>query len=227
MGIGQTNHRKRWKLIVFAFLFLFSLLYSGVSHVYAQEVDALVNIEVQTKLTVSDGENKEQIPTIPFSFELTSEDPNAPLPQAKQVSINGEGKVNFSILFDKAGIFDYQIHQITQEEKDWTLDHKIYDVTVQVKADGQGNLIPAVVGNAQGSTEKAGNFVFNNHYTKKAEIPNPSISENLGKLNYKKSGTMPKTGDMTNSTLYAYIGLGILSVALLLLIYKRKRKETV
>lgn len=225
MGIAKNNHRKRWALAGCAFLFMFSLLYSGTGHVYAKESAASVNIEVETTFSVNDGINKDRLSSALFVFELTSEDPDAPLPQAKQAGIDGEGKVNFTILFDKAGTFDYQIHQVTQEQKDWTFDRKIYDVTVQVKDDGQGNLITAVVGNAQGSIEKSGNFVFHNHYTKKAETPEPGASENPDKQDYKKSGSIPKTGDMTNSTLYLYMGLASLSAALLLLIYKRKRQE--
>lgn len=223
MRITKNNYRKRLSIIAVAFLFLFSLLYSGTSHVYAKEYDSSVNIEVQTKLMVSDGTNKGQMPTIPFSFELKSEDPNAPLPQTKQVSINGEGKSGFSIIFDKEGTYKYQIHQVTKAEKGWTLDARVYDVTVYVKNDGQGKLIAYFVGIDHDSDKKVDTFTFENRYTKNSETPKPNTPENPSKPDYKKPGSMPKTGDATNITVYA--GLGILSASLLLFIYKRKREE--
>ncbi|HEL0567383.1 TPA: Cna B-type domain-containing protein [Streptococcus equi subsp. zooepidemicus] len=74
---------------------------------------------------------------------------------------------------------------------------------------------------------KSGYKIVNTHTTEDVppvpKTPKPNTPENPNKPDYKKPGSMPKTGDTSNITLYA--GLGILSATLLLLMYKRKREE--
>lgn len=219
MANAINKYLKKFNIVALAFLLFFSLLCSGEDFVYAKEKSALVNLELQTRIMSSGGAGKEQIPTTSFSFELTSEDPGAPMPELKRVSIDGEGKASFTLPFNKIGIFDYQIRQTTKWEQDWKLDNKVYDVTVVVKEDEQGGLITAVVGSVKGSEEKSSSFLFENYYTKKVEPKNP------GELDGKKPGAKPDTGDTANVYTYMYAGLGSLLLALSLIISRRKKRN--
>lgn len=223
MRFTKNRYMKRTGCIICTFLFLISILYSTVSYVYAKETSGIVTIEIQTKLSVGDGTDKYKVSSMPFVFELVSDEADAPLPLTKEVTINGEGKGAFVIPVNEQGTYKYQIHQITKEEKGLKLDKKKYDVTVYAKMDGQGKLVTWLVGTDHDTDKKVENFTFENSYTKETETPKPNTPENPRKPDYKKSGSMPKTGDATNITVYA--GLGVLSAALLLLVYKRKRED--
>lgn len=219
MKSTQNRYMERMSFIICTFLFLFTLLHSGVSRVYAKEAETMVHIDIQTKITVSD-DMKEQTSTMPFVFALTGED-NAPLPESKEITIKGEGKGSFTISVDKEGTYKYQIQQMTKETKGWKLDSKKYDVTVYAKMDGQGKLVTWLVGTDHDSDKKVDTFSFENSYVKDSEKTN--TPENPSNPGYKKPDSMPQTGDGTNFKIYA--ALIVVSGGLLALLAYRKRRE--
>lgn len=95
----------------------------------------------ETKLTLEVTKNVEDTsgsaPDVTFNFELTSEGAPMPGDGIDQVSIVGSGTAQFGeIVYEKAGSFDYIIHETGAAGDGWTYDVSDHHVTVTITDNG-------------------------------------------------------------------------------------------
>lgn len=222
-----NDYRKKRHYLAFIFLVLCSLFYDGMAHVHANEIVNSLSLEVSTVVISDDKIDIDEIPILPVTVELIGKSPNAPMPVENRLTINGEGKNYFNFSFESEGIYQYSISQTTKEMSDWILDKKVYDVTIYVKEDKQGNLVASVVGVNHDSNEKISYFTFENHYTKKMEKPEPvpHSTSKSDKSSKPKHGQLPETGESRSYLVYAGLAI-VLGVILFVRIKKHDSKET-
>ena len=79
-----------------------------------------------------------------FQFELTGAD-GAPMPENNKTTNDADGKATFgSITYDKPGTYTYTINEVNTGKKGYTYDAKTVTVTVEVKDNGEGQLVAKV-----------------------------------------------------------------------------------
>lgn len=183
--------------------------------------------------------------TIPVKVEKTSGAPNgtqypivleavtvgAPMPTETTITVKDGEKGEFGpITYTLPGDYEYRIREVYEnngEQKDFTYDTTVYEVTVRIVNDGKGGLASEIGVKKQGATNKAAEITFNNKYsapkpsttattasttrttiiTKYQTVPSTIVKNNNSATNNNnpatKSNTVsslkgPKTGDDSN-----------------------------
>lgn len=128
--------------------------------------------------------------------------------------IEDNGTYTIPLLFEKAGIYNYTINQVTEEKENYVLDNTTYSVTIYVKNTASGGLIPEVVVK-KGTAEKCDEIGFYNSYIHKQVSTETS--------NGKDKPSKPiKTGDDSPLALWAV--LSMLTFTSILVLWKRKNE---
>lgn len=192
-------------------LFLFP-----TSHVYATESIIDVSLPVTQEIELLTEESSE-IDTIGI-YELKSMDSNSIMPNGSKekpyiFQINGVKKqVVLQFKYGQAGSYKYQLHQITQDKQKYIYDRKIYNLTVYIKDNENGNLTQQIIlQNSNG--EKCTEIRFKNKCQWKPVKSKKSIMQTK----------VVKTGDTSNIMLYCMVLL--LSIIGIVLILIRRKSE--
>lgn len=102
-----------------------------------------------------------------FTYQIKTEDKDNPMPEGIAgdiFSINGNEEILLKIIFDRVGIYKYEIKQITTEEKTgYTYDSRSYFVTVHVK-NGDNDSLKTDIFLQNQSGEKIEKIEFNTSY---------------------------------------------------------------
>ena len=88
-----------------------------------------------------------------FTFTLTGEDDDTPMPDSNTASVTGAGKATFdAITYEKAGTYNYTIKETKGDAAGYIYDETEYPVTVTVE-DVDGELVATVAYGSNGETE--------------------------------------------------------------------------
>ncbi len=80
-----------------------------------------------------------------FTFVLTPDDANNPMPDNAAVKNNADGKFKFeNITFTKAGVYTYTLTEQTFADQRYDFDQSVYAITVTVTDNSQGKLSASV-----------------------------------------------------------------------------------
>ena len=151
-----------------------------------------------------------------FTFLLTGE------VDGKAVELtatnDADGNVAFPhLVFENAGTYTFKVSEVDGKEDRVTYDKHAYAVTVEVKDNGEGQLVATVTNDAKG-----GALVFMNTYTP----PSTPTGTTTTTRARNTAGRTPKTGDdllaATTLTLLATVGGVIVAIAVRL---ARRRRE--
>ena len=151
-----------------------------------------------------------------FTFLLTGE------VDGKAVELtatnDADGNVAFPhLVFENAGTYTFKVSEVNGKEDRVTYDKHAYAVTVEVKDNGEGQLVATVTNDAKG-----GALVFMNTYTP----PSTPTGTTTPTRARNTAGRTPKTGDdllaATTLTLLATVGGVIVAIAVRL---ARRRRE--
>lgn len=174
---------------------------------YADQGTAVVLIEVEKQL-----EGSAPTPAEEYDFVLVAVG-GAPMPGEAVAKVVGEGTARFpEIIFTAPGTYRYVVREIAGTSEGCDYDDTVYDVTVQVTTDDEGDLSAALWASRRGEAGKADEIVFVNRYRNSEEEP-PSPGA---------SGLLPETGD---STLALVATLSILVSACVVFFVRRGRGE--
>lgn len=144
---------------VFAFLLCMILFAAEALQVNAASSPVSLQMEVKAELT---GDTPAAPET--FTFVLEAVD-NAPMPKNNRITIAGEGRSSFlPISYTELETYTYTLREIDGKAKGYIYDDTIYDVTVQITADDEGNLQATEYVSEQGSDLKEDEIVFVNRY---------------------------------------------------------------
>lgn len=147
---------------------------------YADQGTAVVRIEVEKQL-----EGSAPMPAEEYDFVLVAVD-GAPMPGEAVAKVVGEGTARFpEIIFTAPGTYRYAVREIAGTSEGCDYDDTVYDVTVQVTTDDEGDLSAALWASRKGEAGKADEIVFVNRYgNSEEEPPSPGAS-----------GLLPEAGD--------------------------------
>lgn len=144
-------------------------------------------------------------------YEFRALDADAPMPEDNEnnvYSFSMEGETAETILslqYFQAGIYHYQLKQVTEDKDQYQYDRSCYTITVYIKNDEKGQFIPQVIVE-KGDGKKYGELEFQNSYQgKTSEDPNPSEPK-----------TPVKTGDQTNAKRYLVCAAGALLLIIMI-----------
>ena len=132
-----------------------------------------------------------------FTFELKSNDVNAPMPANSTISVNGEGTAKFDkITFTKAGTYTYTISEVNTGETNYTYDNSVYTITVTVTDENSALKANSVITK---NGENTDNIEFVNEYTKTDEssIPDSSSSDSSSD---SESSSVPDSSSNSDSS---------------------------
>lgn len=125
-----------------------------------------------------------------FEVSLTCTDLNAPMPEIITQTLEGAGEILFgSINYTLPEDYHYVITQKKGTTAHWIYDQAVYEVTVRIVNDEDGELVSEVWAVKNGSLEKCEKITFVNHYEAPAV---PSVPTNT-----------PQTGDSSSIRFYA------------------------
>ena len=217
----KTNIRKIPAVLLFAVLCLAVFPFSTFA---AQDVKVRIPVTIQTS-----GETPS--PEESYTVVLQAVD-DAPMPSENVLKITGAGESAFGVIqYTAPGIYCYTITQTSGVDERGQYDQTIYYVKVSVTNGENGNLETVIAAHTdQEMTDAKRDITFTNYYKPKkktSESTTETISttktkpetrsgnkENAG----KKSKNKVKTGDNTNTTLFAILlfasGTGLLIIAI-------------
>lgn len=211
-------------------LLCFVLTAVFVLPVSAAAVPLQLSLQVEKQLT---GDTPDTAET--FTFQLEPVD-NAPMPDHDTVTIRGQGTAQFEeITYTQAGDYVYTVRETAGTAKGYTYDRSVYELTVHITCDKQGELESAVTVLKQGQTEKANGLVFVNRYdapdqptqqetppptqTEPPASPVPSAQPSIWPL-------LPQTGDPSNPAFWLVLcGVALAALVVLLLAGCCRRKK--
>lgn len=184
---------------VFAFLLCMILFAAEALQVSAASSPVSLQMEVRAELTGDTPASPET-----FTFVLEAAD-NAPMPESSRITIVGEGKNSFPpISYTELETYTYTLREIDGKAEGYTYDDTIYDVTVQITVDDEGNLQASQYVSKRGSELKEDEIVFVNTYTAK---DHPAGTDSV------KTGDIMQVGFWVLVSMIALSGLiGVLAV---------------
>ncbi|HJA92243.1 MAG TPA: LPXTG cell wall anchor domain-containing protein [Candidatus Eisenbergiella merdipullorum] len=107
------------------------------------------------------------------SVMVTDEDGTEKL--VKEITVKAGETADFQgIYYNAPGEYHYTIHQEAEPRNNFTYDTTVYNVGVWIVNDGNDGLKAMIFGYRSDSTEKAEQFLFQNHYSRPANPSNPS-----------------------------------------------------
>lgn len=207
-------------------LTLAALLCAGTGlTAFAAEAAPSVTIPVEIVLSGTLPDTAED-----FTVKLEAKDATNPMPEGSKdgvyiMTVTGAGTKNFpSITYPGVGIYEYSIYQVKGSHADVTYDDTVYQLTVYVTnaEDGSGLEISAVLYPDEVST-KDSSAAFTNIYPTVTPTPEPTPdpAPDPSPAPSATSGS-PKTGDNSNTNLYAAFA-GVSAAVIVLLVAARKR----
>lgn len=142
-------------------LILAVLSFAGVFAAYAAEGSCTVSIPVEVQVT---GSNVPSDAAYRFAMEAVTE--GAPMPENAVITTGGSGVIEFGpIQYTQLRDYQYTIRQTTDPRDYFTLDTKVYRVTVRVVTDEAGNYSPVVMAaDSQDPEAKPAGLIFLNTY---------------------------------------------------------------
>lgn len=213
--------RKSRRIVLLAAL-LFSFLCFPMDKVFAAANMAEVPLTVEQKFEVKN--SKKEINLIGH-YEFRALDENAPMPEKSEeeiysFSMEGEqAEHRITLQYSHAGVYHYQLLQITEEKEHYQYDRSCYDIMVCVKNGEDGHLIPQVIAE-KGDGKKYGDLQFQNSCLGEPQKPSRPVKP----MNPGTPSKPVKTGDTTNVAVYFTLTMSalLLSVALL---YRKKHYQ--
>lgn len=214
---------KKSKRIFALAALLFSFLSFPVSQVFAVSEMAEVPLTVKQSFVVKNPA-KEMNFTGTYEFRTTDEE--APMPEGTKNGIysfllSGEqAETTIDLQYLHAGVYHYQLEQITAEKKGYQYDKSCYEITVYVKNSENGELVSEVVAE-KGDGKKCGDLEFQNSY--QGNPPESSEPSNSSKPN--DPGKLVKTGDTTPVMAYVLLAAGALLLIAVLAYFRKHRQK--
>lgn len=217
----KTNIRKIPAVLLLAVLCLAVFPFSTFA---AQDVKVRIPVTIQTSgETPSPEEN--------YTVVLQAVD-DAPMPSENVLEITGAGQSAFPVIqYTTPGVYCYTVTQKSGTHERAQYDQTVYYVKVSVTNGENGNLETVIAAHTdQEMTDAKRDITFTNYYKPKKKTSEstteiistiktkpetkPGKKENAG----KKSKNKVKTGDNTNTTLFAILlfvsGTGLLIIAI-------------
>lgn len=170
------------KLPLFIAILLLGVM-SPLAVAHAATESATVELEVEKRV-------EGDVPSTPEDYVFVLEGKgDVPMPSEDTVTVAGEGRSSFpEITFTEPKTYQYTVREVPGSSEDCTYDTSVYDVTVEVVTDDDGNLSTAVWAEKQGSDTKASSIEFVNTYDS-PETTFPPDDE------WIIPGILPRTGD--------------------------------
>ena len=171
-----------------------------------------------------------------FGFRIVAQD-GAPMPAGsvgtvKEVTIKGAGKANFGLIhYTEPGEYQYTISEVITDKTGWTYDRTIYILTVTVTAPSRGDMVTTqsmatIDGLSVGDTA-----VFTNTYIEKPGNPDkpgkpvtPAPPGTPDTPTGHGNTDRPKTGDNSNTWLWAILMTGSAIALRALLLHQNQRR---
>lgn len=212
-NIAKQN--KKWGLVFILLLSIWLLFYVSVP-CYASENISSVELEVsQEFLDMNDRDVKDE----EVSFRLVPADSETPMPA--KTSVDGIYHFNMSgnttkkldaITYSKVGIYKYFLElDENQNNKNCTYDKEKYTITVSVLNSKTGGLEARV----ELPFNKAGDKTANISFKHLIEVQGPKVKDG--------PTVAPRTGE--NSAIYLFVSMLLISLGLLLILWKRNIRE--
>lgn len=201
----------------FSIFLCFVILTFAAMPAYADTVTDTVELglEVEAKLSGDTPSTPET-----FTFILESKD-GAPMPENNTISLKGESSGYFSpITFTELKDYHYTLRQIAGSAEGYTYDDTVYNVTVQVITDENGNYTASVYIFEEGSELKNDKAVFVNRYESPTVPTNPT---NPTKPT-DEGGNPPQTGQTSAVPFWISLGGAALLALLGILAFSGKRR---
>lgn len=184
----------RRRLFLFAIVLMLGSI-APMTAVYAETGSATVQLEVEKQV---DGE----APSSPEEYVFVLEgDGDAPMPSENRTVVVGEGKADFpEITYTEPETYQYTIREVPGSSARCTYDSSVYDVTVMVTTDEEGDLTANVSATREGENVKADEIRFVNKYE-----PTPSDEED--------GSSLSQTGDRNYIAIAAIICVAVIVIA--------------
>ena len=181
-------------------LSMFVLSVTLLSMGFFSKIYAISDPSINPKIPVSVSIKGENAPSITTTVTLKAVN-HAPMPSNNSLTFNNikeETKTFGPINFTKPGDYQYIISQTAENKPHFTLDKKVYAVTVRVTYDSNGNFVYQYFGHNQSNpNEKSDKFIFTHTYKPPLIPNNPQPSPEI------------KTGD--KSQIYGWMLLLVMS----------------
>lgn len=138
-----------------------------------------------------------------------------------ELKLSGGKDGFFDVTYTYPGTYRYTVSQEAGKDSDITYDTVVYDAVVYVTEDSTGKLAAEVVAYKSGSNEKADKIVFNNYH----KIS--SSTSNSGNVSASMTQNAPNVQTSDAGTLLFYVAGIVISVLIVMLIFKQmfKRKK--
>lgn len=196
-------------------LSMFILSVTLLSAGFISNVHALGDLNISPKIPVSVSVKGENAPSITTTVTLKAVN-HAPLPSDNSLTFNNikeETKTFGSINFTKPGDYQYIISQTAENKPYFTLDKRVYIVTIRVMNDGKGGFVYQYFGHNQNDpNEKSDKFIFTHTY-KPPFIPNTPPSS-------------PKINTGDSSHIYGWFLLAISALYIIYQLHSGHKKKS-
>lgn len=98
-------------------------------------------------------------------------------PEPEKTAFDGASAGTFVLSFNEPGDYYYEIYQKTQTQTGVTYDDTVYEVWISVLVDDDGKLYSVAAVNAQDSTQKTDEILFENTPVPSSEPSNPTTTD--------------------------------------------------
>lgn len=202
--------------------FIFAVLLAGFLCVPANPIRAASN-KAEVSLTIKQSfelKNSEKDGNFTGNYELRALDKNIPMPEGRKedsyfFSLSGKQvETTVSLAYEQAGVYCYQLLQVTGDRELYQYDRSCYDITVYVEKSKDGKFVSQVTAE-KGDGKKYGELEFQNCYYGKNQ-ESPKQPESLKPV---------KTGDTANITMYIIMAAGAVVLIAVLVIIKRYNQK--
>ena len=219
MYIRKSNIKNIFLILLFGLI-----LFSGRTEIYAS--DNKTEVPVTIKHYFEDKSSKLNDSQKTSTYILQSMDETNPMPEGSSngtysFDIGGdEGEYEFSLTFEKTGIYKYQILQMSKEKNNYKWDDTQYTMEVYVKNAESGGLIAEVIAK-DGDDKKCSEIKFNNSYQENKTEPSNKTNTTTNGSHTSRS---VRTGDSTKLLDWAVCGM-IAFASMALLLRKKYKKD--
>lgn len=222
----QIANKKKWRFqysilpAILVWMFLFVSATAFASDGMAEEISDQVSITIPVEQHFqTNSQNPDKVKQT-WMYKITSKE-NAPLPDGGENGVytftltGNEKKQVGAISYSHAGIYHYRLALCKGPKSDtkYTVDQKVYDITVSVENGENGLTAEMIVENMCG--EKVDSITFEHLYTIVKCVP-------VTKQTKTMKAKLVKTGDDIQVGLF--IGAGLVSVLTISVLSGWKRK---
>ncbi|MBO5127239.1 MAG: hypothetical protein J6D10_06680 [Clostridia bacterium] len=187
--------KKNVRRVLAALLGVMMILTLSMTAIMAEEAaeeNPKVSIPVTIRLTGDYPRNER------YTIVLKADDAAYPMPEGSvngryEMTITGAGTESFpEIVYNRVGVYTYQVWQKPGSDPDGDYDDTIYYVTVYITNDEQnGGLNITVVAYADGNTEEKTEIIFKNYYEYDIIPPPPETKPETKPAETKPPETKP------------------------------------